>query len=82
MADVSKIKLKAENLKLKRDLITLSTNPESIEAMQIQKTWAIHKMTEDALWHGQSRDVVLITDRKEVFDGFVKAYEKIALGGS
>lgn len=45
-------KLKAENLKLKQQLITVATNPDSIDAKIILFGYKINADIEKALWHG------------------------------
>jgi len=47
-------KLKAENLKLKQQLIELSTNPDSTESIMIKAEWIYISTMEEALWLGDS----------------------------
>ena len=57
-------KLKAENLKLKQDLITLSTYPDSVKAIIIKAEWVMISKTEEALWMGNN-------EMPQVFKGFL-----------
>ena len=47
-------KLKAENLKLKRELIEISTRPESSASLLIRSRWIMSKNIEDAYFMGDA----------------------------
>ncbi len=50
-------KLKAENLKLKQDLIILATEPKSGKGLAIRTKWVIQKNMERSLWLGNAGDL-------------------------
>ena len=47
-------KLKAENLKLKKELIEISTRPDSTASLLIRSRWIMSKKIEDAYFLGSA----------------------------
>lgn len=47
-------KLKAANIKLRKQLAILATNPDSMEGILIKAEWVLLTETEAALWMGSN----------------------------
>lgn len=52
-------RLKAENLKLKQELILLANEPNSIDGIIIKNKWVFTKKAEDAYMAGNINDKVI-----------------------